>query len=225
MERVQAVLEHVDALSVRERGLVFLAALSVLYIAWSQLLFEPLVAERDRIAGEVQRARTQIQSIHGQIAALAARSSEDPDAANRARLAALREELQVLDGSLREVTKQLVPPQQMARLLETMLTREQGLTLVELEGLGVRPVLDPPGDAPATAAGEPEDGGGMLFRHGLRMVFEGGYLASLRYLGALEELPWQFLWESVELEVREHPTTRVSIEVHSLSLERAWIGV
>lgn len=224
-ERIQAVMEHVDALSARERGLVFLTALSVLYITWWQVLFEPLVAERDRVASEVERTRVQIHSIHSQIAELANRSRKDPDAVNRARLTVLREELQNLESSLRQVTKQLVPPEQMARLLETVLTREEGLELVQLEGLGARPVFDPAGDGTASAEGERGEGGTMLFRHGLRIEFEGDYLASLRYLNALEELPWQFLWERVELEVEEHPTTRVSITVHSLSLERAWIGV
>lgn len=225
LRRLQSVMDQIDLLSVRERGLVFLAALSVLYITWSQMLLEPLVAERDRVASEVQRARDQIETIHGQIAQLATRSREDPDASNRARLAALRQELQNLESSLRQVTKQLVPPEQMARLLETMLTREEGLELVQLEGLGARPLLQPSDDGAAPSAGERGEGGTMLFRHGLRIEFEGGYLASLRYLRALEELPWQFLWDSVELEVEKHPTTRVSITVHSLSLERAWIGV
>lgn len=224
-ERIGNWMERVDGLSARERALVFVGALGVLWVAWSQLLFEPLLAERDRIAAEIERTRGQVRSIHEQIAGVAAQRAEDPDAGNQSRLAALRTELEGLETELQQVTKRLVPPRQMAGLLETMLTREPGLALVRLEGLGARPVFEPDGEGEASPTDPAGARGTALFRHGLRVVFEGGYMAALRYLRALEALPWQFLWESVALEVEDHPAARVSITVHSLSLEQAWIGV
>jgi MSHA biogenesis protein MshJ len=225
-DRVRRWLERIDALGMRERALVFVAALGVLYIAWVQLLFEPLAAERDRVAADIERTRGQIQRVHQEIAAAVGRRGEDPDASARARLTALRGELTALDRSLRQVIKRVVPPEQMASLLEVMLTREPGLKLIKLEGLGAEPVIQAAHEARAPKDGAASaEAGFTLFRHGLHLEFEGQYLATLRYLKALEELPWQFLWDGVTLEVEHHPEARVSITVHSLSLEKAWIGV
>ena len=82
----------------------------------------------------------------------------------------------------------------------------------------------------SAAAGEPglvlpSVPGVELYRHGMTVTFEGGYLAALRYLSALENASWKLFWDAVEVEVQEYPVTRVSITVFSLSTDEAWIGV
>lgn len=112
-----------------------------------------------------------------------------------------------------------------------MLGREAGLTLVRLEGLGPKPVIDPFSSGDVGTALAPADGSGAsepglrLFKHGMKITFEGRYLEALRYLAALEGSPWKLFWDAVELEVIEHPTALVSITVFSLSTDDAWIGV
>jgi len=221
-QRLQAWLARIDALALRERVLVFVAALGILYLGWSQLAFAPLSAYRDQLVAEVERTRAQTEELNAQIRRLAQARSEDPNAAERARLAELREALEQARSRVREVTRSLVPPEKMAGLLEAVLNRQTDLTLVRLESLGVEPALGPAGE---DGAAPPDGLPGTLFRHGLRIELRGSYLETLRYLGALEALPWQFLWESVEVEVLEYPSVRVSITVYSLSEENAWIGV
>ena len=65
----------------------------------------------------------------------------------------------------------------------------------------------------------------QLYRHGMTVIFEGGYLAALSYLSALENASWKLFWDAVEVEVKDYPVTRVSITVFSLSTDEAWIGV
>jgi MSHA biogenesis protein MshJ len=59
----------------------------------------------------------------------------------------------------------------------------------------------------------------------MQLVLEGTYLDCLKYLEAVERLPWQLYWGSLQLETQRHPRTRISIELHTLSLEEEWIGV
>jgi len=140
-----------------------------------------------------------------------------------------------VDQRLRALTVDLIPPREMARVLEAVLARDRGLRLLRLENLGTRPLVEPAaegGDGQAegrqAAAGPaPEDEAATvprIFRHDLRMEFEGTFLDTLRYLQALERLPWRFYWDSVTLEVERHPRARVRIQVHTLSLEEGWIG-
>ena len=78
------------------------------------------------------------------------------------------------------------------------------------------------------AGSRPLDGGELLDedvlpdtginRYQMQLQLEGSYLATLRYLRALEGLPWKFFWEGVEYEVTEHPTARITIDLYTLGL-------
>jgi len=231
MGRLKALAARIDALSLRERALVFAALLGAFGWAWNELLFAPLDARRVELAGRVPELREEIARLHAQATELAELRSRDPDAANRRRLAALRAEAAKVDSELARLTDRLVPPEQMTRVIEAVLTRQRGLRLVRLEGLGAEPIGALPAAGRKAADARPGGGGpaaggaALLYRHGLRVVFEGGYLDTLAYLEALEGLPWRFLWEEMSLEVEEYPLARVAVTVRSLSLDEAWIGV
>ena len=47
----------------------------------------------------------------------------------------------------------------------------------------------------------------------------------LAYLRALEALPWRFYWKTFDLSTTQYPTNRVRIELSTLSMDRAWLGV
>ncbi len=57
------------------------------------------------------------------------------------------------------------------------------------------------------------------------MELEGGYMSTHRYLKALEDLPWRFFFESIDYEVINYPQARITLTVHSVSTQEAWIGV
>ena len=224
----RTLVERIDARALRERCIGFVLVLAGLYLAWDAVLFQPVEARRNALDSRVGELREGIQALNAQVGQLALARTVDPDRDDRRRVASLREALAGVDAELLRVTHHLVPPKEMARLLEAVLTHETDLELVKLEGLGAEPLvavaladsaeLDPlPADGPSTAP--------ALFRHGLQIDFEGGYLETLRYLLALEGLDWRFLWDTVSYRVADYPNARVSITVFSLSLDGAWIGV
>jgi hypothetical protein len=46
----------------------------------------------------------------------------------------------------------------------------------------------------------------------------------LRYLEAIQSLPYRFTWESVELETVSHPTNRTRIVLYTLGLDQGLLG-
>lgn len=64
-----------------------------------------------------------------------------------------------------------------------------------------------------------------VYQHGLQVVFQGDYHSTLSYLRKLEQLPWKFYWDEVTYEVLQYPKAQISIRIHTLSLEKGWIGV
>ena len=221
-------LERIDARSARERALLFLVIVALLSAGASLFLLHPLQVRAGTLTEQATSLRTELTLVEEQVNAVAARANEDPDEATRAALQTRRSEFTALHRRLRQVTEHLVPPEEMAQLLEALLTREAGLTLLRLEGLGTTPVLaidqalgiGAPAPKPLQTAPTPG-----LFRHGLRIRFTGPYLDTLAYLRAVEALPWQVLWDSVVYRVTAHPRAEVAITVYSLSLDEGWIGV
>ncbi len=221
---LKARRERIDALALRERMLVFVALLAGAWWGWDHLLMTPLNARRAALEVSVPKLRHEIVELHRQSRELALARSRDPDAPARRQLARLRVENQRVEQVLAAFAERLVPPADMGRVLEAVLDRQHGLRLQRLEGLGPEALLPAAvpadTDVPAGAGALP----GNVFRHGLRMTFTGGYLDTLAYLQALEELPWNFLWGEIRLQVGQYPDAEVTLTVYSLSFDEAWIG-
>lgn len=213
-QRLSALVARIDALSLRERVLVFLSIMTVLVLGWQMVLMEPLEIRRTRLLAEIERIQQDVRTIDEQIQALVTARAGDPDAENRRRLAELEAGIRAADKRIGGAVSGLIAPPEMARVLEEVLARQHGLRLVSVESL----------PAEVLVAEQPESGAGV-YRHGLRLVLEGTFQSGLDYLRALEGLERALFWDSVVLETLTYPRTRITIEVHSLSLTEAWIGV
>lgn len=214
-ETWQRLADRLDALSLRERALVFVAALAVLFGIWFNFVVAPLEtrgAVMDR-RGEV--LRQQLEQLNERSRLVAERLAQDPNRALKSELARLESSLRDIDADLRKRTGAYVGPDQMARLLQNLLSDRRGLNLTALENTGPRRVqLD--GEAEASMV--------PIYRHGVVLEFEGRFGEVVEYLNAVKDLPWRFLWKRLEYEVTEYPAARVRLELETLSAEEDWIG-
>jgi MSHA biogenesis protein MshJ len=213
---VRQGIAWVDERSLRERALLLAVCLGVLYAAGALLLIQPVRERRASLREEGHQVRAQIQAISRQEEEIRRAHAADPDRELRSRAASLSQQVAVLDERIREHTAALVPPREMARVLEEVLRREGTLQLVRLEHLGAEPVLDQAEKDGTSATG--------IFRHRFELELRGGYLATLAYLRALEELPWEFFWEAVEYHVEEYPVGTATIRAFTLGAEEGWVG-
>jgi MSHA biogenesis protein MshJ len=218
ISRVRPFIERLDALTLRERVIIFGAGVALVYIAWQWLLMDPLAA-RARIAEQHLVDARRHTSMMDQIGAA---SSLNPAVAAVARNRALTERVAALDAELSRVAQGYVAPERMTELLKELLAEQHGLKLDSLANLPVQSLSDPLGlgkDAPIAA----DDRGPYL--HPVEMVVEGDYGSVVAYLRALEALPWRIHWQQVELTAGEYPVNRVRIVIGALSLSRYWISV
>jgi MSHA biogenesis protein MshJ len=205
---------RIDAMSLRERAMIFITLLVALYFLAVNVLFGPLNVERDRLQQQVNQKRQETQALELQVQALVG-TGEHPDAAKRKKLEALREGLKTMDTDLVRVTAGLVPPKEMTRLIEQMLLKNRGLQVMRVESIPATPLLE--GGAGVT--------GTMVYKHGMHVEVKGGYLEILRYLKSLEALPWKVFWGKATLKTEKYPDSRVSLVIYTLSTHEAWIGL
>lgn len=213
-KQLQGLAARIDAMSLRERALIFVTVLVALYFVAANLLFSPVNAEKDRLQNQVNQKRNETRVLEMQIQSLVAEGDQHPEAGKRKKVAQLHENLKAMDTELSRVTAGLVPPREMARLMEQMLLKNSGLRVMKMESLPATPLLDA-GAAP----------GAMVYKHGMRIELEGAYLDILRYLKSLENLPWKVFWGQVTLQSEKHPVSNVNLLIYTLSTHEGWIGL
>jgi len=217
-DKVRPLVERLDGLSIRERGLVFGVGVALLWVGWQSLLMDPLTVRgkaAEQHLADAFRQMTMSEQIRAAVV-------HDPAVEAALRNGALAARLAALDSNLNSVAQGYVSPERMTELLRSLLSEQRGLTLVSLANLPVES-LSSPSDSKREAAIAPDDRGPFL--HPVEMVVEGDYGSVVVYLRALEALPWRIHWQRVELTAGDYPMNRVRIVIGALSLSRYWISV
>jgi MSHA biogenesis protein MshJ len=217
------IMDRVNEMSLRERGIIFVTLLVVLYFFAHQLLFAPLLGEQKLLQSQLQAKRVQIQAIESQIQAVAT-DGQSGSGSKQARAEALEVELQSLGKNLAAATSGLVSPKEMARVIEQMLIKNRNLRLVRAENIPPEPLV---GDAPPAQSTPPAARGTnlVIYKHGTRVELEGNYMEIVKYLRALEGLPWKVFWGQVNLKSEKYPVSRLTLVVYTLSTHEGWIAI
>lgn len=214
------LLEKFSRLSSRERILILVAIFAVSYQLADFLILDRQFQKMEQLNRAMAQDNGAIVRVNTELNTLSSRVQNDPNIKLREQIQGARDEMERLQSRLQEVTGELISPQDMARFLEELLVQEKQLTLLRLQTLDVRPLLDRDSEEGVQQVSEV-----ALHRHGFAIEFSGSYLATLRYLESLESLPWRFFWDRVSYEVLDYPESVVRLELHTLSLSEDWIGV
>lgn len=227
----QNLAERIDAMSLRERALIFLAAALVLITLLNTLLIKPQLARQQAISKNLVQTQTVTNALQTQIQSLVRARSADPDAPLRERMAKLQAESADADRVLQEIQSGLIAPLQMPDLLDDILRRNRGLRLVSLKTLPVENLAAAP-DTKAASGGEtekpaPADAASVpaVYKHGVEIAVQGSYLDLLRYLRAMEASPWRMFWGKADLIADTYPKATLTLRLHTLSLDKAWLAI
>ncbi len=214
---LQRYADRLDAMSLRERVLIFLAVAVVIVAIADSALFEPILRRQKTNSQRIQQQQDEIRTMQTQVQAYAQARTGDSANAKRQRLEKRRVELAALDRELAAGQSELVPPERMAKMLSEIVKRNPGIELISLRSLaatGLTQSLTPmPGSAP---------GGPALYRHGIEIAVSGSYLTMLNYVGQLERLPAKIMWGNMELQ-GTYPVVTVKITLYTFSPDKTWL--
>ena len=215
--------QRIDAASVRERAMMFGAAVLVLVTVLHSIFIEPQLREQRRLSAMQAQRQADAVKLQADLVRIAATQRQDPAIEARKKLESMREEMAKLNAQIVEQQKKFTAPDQMRSVLEDMLARNRKLRLVDMKTL-------PPvtlSEARAQEAGKPAASNAerLMYRHGIEITLSGGYLDMLDYLRELEKLPTQMYWGSMDFSVAEYPNATLKLVVYTLSLDRAWMVV
>jgi MSHA biogenesis protein MshJ len=225
-QRWQKLAVRIDAMSQRERIMVFAATAASLVFVAQMSVIGPMLGKQEQFRIQVVQQQNNIAGINAEITQKLKEAEADPDAPVRARLGETRAESARLTESLRTMQQGLVPPDRVAPLLESILRANGRLKMVSVRTLPVEPLSavgakkpDAVADPAAKAAPQRE----LLFRHGVEVTVRGSYLDMVDYMTALEALPTQLFWGKAQLDVEEYPSVRLTLTLYTLSLDEKWM--
>ncbi len=217
------LLARLDARTVRERALLLGALAALLIFVTDSLFIAPAQRSWRSDSARLAEARTQLATLDAQQAMLQAELELDPDAAVKARIAALQREASATGVRLQEASARFISATEMTRVLRALVSQTGGLNLHGLRSLPAQPVLERPAAADTEAA--PADAGPGIWRRGVELDLRGEYAALLAYLGAIEVLPWTLGWELLSIAGDADGQARFTLRLYTLSLDEEWIGV
>ena len=213
LSKLQHLSQKFDHLPIRERRLIMLVVPALLLYVGIISAIEPVLTDISKMENNIERANEQRHSLEETQAQLFVEISKDPDEQTKLNLSRMEEKLVALEEQFQKELGQLVPPQAMPVLLEQLFENAEALSLLKMESIAPKSIFTD------------EQSKKKLFRHGIRITFEGAYSDTRDFLANAENLGWKLYWKHLQYQVDEHPTATTQLEVFTLSTSEAFIGV
>ena len=235
----QKIALKIDALSVRERAMIFGAAAALLIFSVFYLFVDPQMTRRKALADTIVQQQQAAAVIDGDVAQKMAAHAGDPDQQDRIRLERIKQETQQMRQALQSSQNGLVAPERIVPMLQQLLKQQANLRLVSLATLpsgamgkgghvaskaaasasAAAPAGQPPADSESAKAPA------VLYRHGVEIVLRGNYLDMVNYMDAVEAMPAHVFWGKVNMKVEQYPNATLSLTLYTLSLDEKWIAL
>jgi MSHA biogenesis protein MshJ len=231
----QKLSAKIDALTLRERAIIFFMAVVALVALFTTTFIDPNYNMQKQALQRMDQDREQIAAKQAEIASKTRLQGTDPDKADKMRLQQLHQQAAQMRNSLLSSQKSLVAPDKIPALLESILKKNRKLTLVSLRTLEVSSLADATekksdqkGLAGAAAKPEKEntpDGMDAVYNHAVEITLKGSYLDIMSYLQQLEAMPWQLYWDKAEFKVIEYPDAVLTLTLSTMSLDKKWLNL
>jgi MSHA biogenesis protein MshJ len=227
-EQLTRLATRIDALTLRERVLLFAAVAAGYVVLMHFFGLGPMFAQQERLRTRIVQQQNHLEGIDNEIRDKVLAAQVDPDAPTRARIAEVRGQLDGLATSLRAMQNGLVPPERMAPLVDAILRANGRLQLVSMRTLAAEPIVAAETGGPAAVPAPapvpaPVADAALLYRHGVEVTVRGNYLDMIGYMAALESMPTQLFWGRAQLEAETWPSSRLTLNLYTLSLDAKWM--
>jgi len=211
ISQINQLITRFENLSLRERGLVLLVIMALIYALWDFFLMQPLEEERQHLSSLLQYKQKHLNTLNQSIQKLTNPSRIEPEAKHNT-MNTLRETLIEQENHIPLLINLLISRQNILTMLKSLLLLQAPLILVKLETQVSQPLSEINAEA-------------KLFKHSLRIEFTGNYMDILAYLRLLENLPWKLYWDNLDIVVDNYPPAHVTLTVHTFSRKAGWGGL
>lgn len=238
MSQWQQLCEQYMQLQLRERRLIFFAALVMLLWVGVISVAEPLWRSLQTSKQQQKMTLGQMAQLQQQVDAVLQVLNSDPNEQVRSQINERQQQREQLNRQIKQLTGRYVSPEQMLPLLQDVLKSSPDVKLTQLrslkpEVLQIGAATSTPTSAPAPAAQTntvqantaPAVATPQLYLHKTEIIFSGQYAQLQQLLQQLERLPWQLHWHQLEYKVSEHPQAELRLELETISEQAEYLRI
>lgn len=235
MSQWQQLCEQYMQLQLRERRLIFFAALTMLLWVGIISVLEPLWRSLQTSNQQQKMTLGQMAQLQQQVDAVLQVLNSDPNEQVRSQISERQQQREQLNRQIKQLTGRYVSPEQMLPLLQDVLKSSPGVKLTQLRSLkpevlqiGAATSTSKPTSTPAPVAQTntaPAAAAPQLYLHKTEIIFSGQYAQLQQLLQQLERLPWQLHWHQLEYKVSEHPQAELRLELETISEQAEYLRI
>ncbi len=245
----QAICERIDSVSTRERVLISLSLMALLFLVWQFFIQSHYDKRAAELKSTLSAADSDYQASQEQLINLATAFSKDPSKIKQAEIDKLNLALIEVEKKLLGISQSLVAAENLPIILQNVFHQTQGLELISIKTLPAEEMqltqihklnktttlehnqVQLPVDekAQSLSAGsvqsEAKPQGSGVYKHRVILRLSGDYFRVLALMKALENLSWKFYWDSLDYKVIDYPRAEIELNVFTLSSEEGLLGV
>ncbi|WP_348729900.1 hypothetical protein [Rheinheimera texasensis] len=237
MSQWQQLCEQYMQLQLRERRLIFFAALVMLLWVGTISVAEPLWRSLQTSKQQQKMTLGQMAQLQQQVDAVLQVLNSDPNEQVRSQISERQQQREQLNRQIKQLTGRYVSPEQMLPLLQDVLKSSPGVKLTLLRslkpevlqiGAAILTQTSTPTSTPAPVAQAntaPAAATPQLYLHKTEIIFSGQYAQLQQLLQQLERLPWQLHWHQLEYKVSEHPQAELRLELETISEQAEYLRI
>lgn len=218
------LMEKIDSRILRERVLIFVTLLALIFLLWNFLVQAGFDRERKALQAQQTQIATEQKSVESQVTALTMTMANDPAILKQNEINELSVVITEIESRLAGLSQGLISAEQLPKVLEEVLLRTASVKLLQVRTLAATELqLAATNPVESTAANSTSGAG--VFKHGVLIRLAGSYTQLIQLMKELENLEWKFYWESLDYTVKQYPNAEIEIRVFTLSSEEGLLGV
>jgi len=219
------LFEQIDSRILRERVLIFLTLLAVVFVAWNFLVQAPFDRERKHLEAEAGKITTEQHALESHISTLTMAMASDPAITKAKEIESLNASVAKMEARLSGLSQGLISAEQLPKALEDVLRRTASVKLLQVRTLAATELQLTAVKTDPAGATKPEVRGAGVYKHGVLIRVAGNYSQLIQLMTEIEALQWKFYWESLDYTVKKYPNAEIDIRVFTLSSEEGLLGV
>jgi len=222
---ISRVMEQIDNRILRERALIFVTALAIIYMIWSFLFQARFDNESARLQAEKNALNQEQTELTSKISTLTVAMASDPAVIKSQEVRQLQSGIDEVEIKLAGLSQGLIGAGQLPKVLEEVLLRTKSVKLLQVKTLAASELQLTHTTQVESNEGESATGSTGVYKHAVLIRVAGTYLQLIELMTEIESLQWKFYWESLDYTVKQYPDAEIDIRVFTLSSEEGQLGV
>jgi hypothetical protein len=220
MINVTQIENKFNAISLRERVLIFSALLICLFSISYFWIVEPAMVKQAKVQKNLQSQFKQENDLNNEIAELKIRLQKDPLQEINTKIAFSLQKLALLDQQLDEKLVKFIDAKKMPVALSKVLSQSPGVTVVSLSTLPVSAFNTIATNENITSTAVSTSPKNIFYKQTLEIKLTGTYDAIYQYFLNLEAIPEKFYWSVLTYQVTTYPVAEVTIRIYTVSEQK-----